>query len=130
MCHCGNTGLERTPNKSQHKKLTVEKKILLPLLPEFELATFRSRVRRSYQQTIPAPVAEAEEKHAALFLFVCLFSRFVLFLCRYRFVSGGADRRRVAHLSSCNGLFQCISHCLALRSPHTQTVDRLSELAS
>ena len=47
MCHCGNTGVERTPNKIQHTKLTLEKKILSPLLPGFELATFRSRVRRS-----------------------------------------------------------------------------------
>ena len=39
--------MERTPNKSQHKKLTLEEKILLPLLPGFELGTFRSRVRRS-----------------------------------------------------------------------------------
>ena len=44
--HCGNTGVERTPNKSQHTKLTLEKKILPPLLPVFELATFRSLVRR------------------------------------------------------------------------------------
>ena len=43
-CHCGNTGVERTPNKSQHTKLTLQKKILPPLLPGFELATFRSRV--------------------------------------------------------------------------------------
>ena len=46
-CHCGNMGVERTSNKSQHTKLTLEKKILPPLLPGFELATFRSRVRRS-----------------------------------------------------------------------------------
>ena len=45
--------MERTPNKSQHTKLTLEKKILPPLLPGFELATFRSRVGRSYQQAIP-----------------------------------------------------------------------------
>ena len=31
-------------NKSQHRKLTPEKKILPPLLPGFEPATFRSRV--------------------------------------------------------------------------------------
>ena len=48
-------GLERTPNKSQHTKLTLEKKIRPPLQPGFELATFRSLVRRSYQQAIPAP---------------------------------------------------------------------------
>ena len=55
MYHCGNTGVERTPSKSQHTKLTVEKKILSQLLPGFELETFRPRVRRSYQQAIPAP---------------------------------------------------------------------------
>ena len=47
--------VERTPNKSQHTKLTLEKKILLLLLPGFELTTFRSRVWGSYQQAIPAP---------------------------------------------------------------------------
>ena len=31
MCHCGNTGVEQTPNMSQHTKLTLEKKNLLPL---------------------------------------------------------------------------------------------------
>ena len=40
-------GMERTPNKSQHTNLTLEKKIIPLLLPGFELATFRSRVRRS-----------------------------------------------------------------------------------
>ena len=57
MCHCGNTGVERTSNKSQHTQLTLEKKILPPLLPGFEPATFRSRVRRSNQQDIPALLA-------------------------------------------------------------------------
>ena len=51
-CHCGNTGLERKPIKSQHTELTLEKKILPPLLPGFQLAAFQSRVRRSYQQAI------------------------------------------------------------------------------
>ena len=41
-------------------QLTLEKKILPPILLGFELATFRSQVRRSYQQAIPA-------------LFQCLF---------------------------------------------------------
>ena len=36
--------MERTPNKSQHTKLTLDKKFLLPLLPRFELATFLSRL--------------------------------------------------------------------------------------
>ena len=59
MCHCGNTGVERTLSKSQHTKLTLEKKFRLPLLPGIELATFRSRVRRSCQRAIPAAVYEA-----------------------------------------------------------------------
>ena len=45
-------GMERTPNKSQHTKSTLEKKILPTLLPGFELATSRSRVRCSYQQAV------------------------------------------------------------------------------
>ena len=47
--------------------LTLEKKIIPPLLPGFELATLRSRVRRSNKQAIPAPVlhvlAEPETSH-------------------------------------------------------------------
>ena len=45
-CHCGNTGVEQTPNNSQHTKSTLEKKNLLPLLPGFKLATFQSGVQR------------------------------------------------------------------------------------
>ena len=40
-------GVERTPKKSQHAKLSLEKKILPLLLPGLELATFPSRVQRS-----------------------------------------------------------------------------------
>ena len=47
MCHRCNTGVEWTLNKSQHTKLTLEKKILLLLRPGFELATFQSQVHRS-----------------------------------------------------------------------------------
>ena len=42
-------------NKSQHRKLTLEKKILPPLQQVFEPATFRSRVRRSNHGAIPGP---------------------------------------------------------------------------
>ena len=38
MCHCGNMKVEQTLNKSQHTKLTLEKKILQLLLPGFKLA--------------------------------------------------------------------------------------------
>ena len=41
-------------NKSQHRKLTLEKNILPPLLQGFKPATFRSRVRRSNHWAIPA----------------------------------------------------------------------------
>ena len=54
-CHCGNTGVERTLNKSQLARLTLEKKTLPPLPSGFELATFRWRVRRSNRQAIPVP---------------------------------------------------------------------------
>ena len=53
-CHCGNTMIVRTPSKCQHTKLTLKKKILPPLLPGFEPATFQSRVWRSSQQAVPA----------------------------------------------------------------------------
>ena len=39
--------MEQTPNKNQHRKLTPERKILLPLMSGLELATFRSRGRHS-----------------------------------------------------------------------------------
>ena len=40
-------GQNRYQNKSQHRKSTLENKILPPLLQGFEPATFQSRVRRS-----------------------------------------------------------------------------------
>ena len=53
-CQCGNMGVEWTPNKSQHRKLTLQMKFFPPLLPGLKLETSRSLVRRSYQQVIPA----------------------------------------------------------------------------
>ena len=47
--------VEWTPNKSQHTKLTLLKKILPPLLLGFKLATFQSRAWRSNQQAVLAP---------------------------------------------------------------------------
>ena len=46
-CICHNTGAEPTPNKSQHRKLTVEKTIFPLILPAIESAKFWSRVLRS-----------------------------------------------------------------------------------
>ena len=42
-------------NKSQHRKSTLEKKILPPFQQGFEPATFQSRVRRSNHWAIPPP---------------------------------------------------------------------------
>jgi len=42
-------------NKSQHRKATLEKKILPPFQQGFEPATFQSRVRCSNHWAIPAP---------------------------------------------------------------------------
>ena len=51
--HGGGTDTEK--KKSQHRKLTLEKKILPPLQPGLEPGTFRSRVRRSNHWGILAP---------------------------------------------------------------------------
>ena len=43
-------------NKSQHRKLTLEKKILPPLLQGFKPATFRSQAWHSNHRAIPNPI--------------------------------------------------------------------------
>ena len=40
-CHCGNTGVQRTPNQSHHKKSSLERKILQPLQSVIHPATFQ-----------------------------------------------------------------------------------------
>ena len=50
-------------NKSQHRKLTLEKKIVPPLQQGFEPATFRSRVRRSNHRAIPVPPPSPPPTH-------------------------------------------------------------------
>ena len=47
-------GWNRYQNKSQHRKLTLEKKILPPLPQGFEPTTFQSRVQRSNHWAVPA----------------------------------------------------------------------------
>ena len=46
-CHCSNTGVELTLNKSRRTKLALEKKILLLLMPGFKLATFWLQIQHS-----------------------------------------------------------------------------------
>ena len=53
-CHCGNTGVERTPNKSQHTKLTLEKKFPRRSCWDANWQPLRSWVQHSYQHAIPA----------------------------------------------------------------------------
>ena len=48
-------GWNGSRNKSQHRKSTLEKKILPPFQQGFEPATFQSRVRRSNHWAIPPP---------------------------------------------------------------------------
>ena len=48
-------GWNRYQNKSQHRKSTLKKKILLPLLQGFEPTTFQSQVRHSNHWAIPTP---------------------------------------------------------------------------
>ena len=55
-------------NKSQHRKLTLEKKILPPLQQGFEPATFRSRVRRSNHWAIPAYIYKRPTTNRAVAL--------------------------------------------------------------
>ena len=72
-------------NKSQPRKLTLEKKILPPLLPGHEPETFRSRVRRSNHWAIPAPdlpsfslcVVKCAWPPLPFFSFCALWNRYV-----------------------------------------------------
>ena len=61
-------------NKSQHRKSTLEKKILPPFQQGFEPATFQSRVRRSNHWAIPAPVSYSPG---------CLFLYSPGYMCSY-----------------------------------------------
>ena len=63
--------VERTPNKSQHTKLTLEKKILPPFLPEFELATFRSQVRCSTHKLFRLPCSDVHLRGCLYVLTLC-----------------------------------------------------------
>ena len=88
-------------NNSQHRKLTLEKKILPPLLQGFEPATFRSRVRRSNHWVIPAPSISSKQEHFLLhiifktkyylprffFFFLFFFLFFLLFFSFHFFIT-------------------------------------------
>ena len=65
-------------NKSQHRKSTLEKKILPPFQQGFEPATFQSRVRCSNHWAIPAPYRR-----------FCLFCFYSPPLCLHQHKSDG-----------------------------------------
>ena len=54
-CYCSNMGWNGYWNKSQHRKLTMEKKCLPPLLQGLKPAVFWWQVWRSNHWAIPAP---------------------------------------------------------------------------
>ena len=58
MCHYVPRGLNGYRNKSHHRKLTLEKKILPPALPGLEPETFRSRVYRSTTELSSLPKSD------------------------------------------------------------------------
>ena len=86
-------------NKSQHRKSTLEKKILPPFQQGFEPATFQSRVRCSNHWAIPAP------KLGAL--------RGTLFKARNR--------------SECSSL--CLMYCLAMFLSNSSFLSHLTSLS-
>ena len=61
-------------NKSQHRKSTMEKKILPPFQQGFEPTTFQSRVRRSNHWAIPAPPKTAPKIWNPFFLYLVEYS--------------------------------------------------------
>ena len=118
-------------NKSQHRKLTLEKKILPPLLPGLEPATFRSRVRRSNHWAIPA--FRLESSQARIHFLV----RHVYRCCRLSYViltgsqNGEEEKKkrkkaaqlrlRLQHLLRIKLFFLCWSFCLEFAASWNQT---------
>ena len=67
-------------NKSQHRKSTLEKKILPPFQQGFEPATFQSRVRCSNHWAIPAPRGGGGGiSHCHEYIYVCVISSLELY---------------------------------------------------
>ena len=84
-------------NKSQHRKSTLEKKILPPFQQGFEPATFQSRVRRSNHWAIPAPYewSEFRFKFRPLRVYVCLC------MLIYTYAQAHSEYRFPALLTQC-----------------------------
>ena len=61
MCHCGNTGVARTLNKSQHRKLTLKKKISPADFAGIRTHNLLIASTVLYQQAILAPQHSASQ---------------------------------------------------------------------
>ena len=94
-------------NKSQHRKLTLEKKILPPLQQGFEPATLQSRVRRSNHWAIPVHMMiHALTNYAGHQRFLwCPVSK-PFYTCS----ESQSFRHRCIHLSICN-FKRVVAHC-------------------
>ena len=79
-CRCGKTGVERLLNKSQHKKLTLEKKMSPAVRAETWPRNLSITSPTLYQQAIPLP---------SLGLYVCKYS------CIYRLTAACAKSHGV-----------------------------------
>ena len=115
-------GLERASNKSQHTKLTLETKNLPPLLPGFELATFRSRVRRAYQQAIPVPRTRAIRSNKATKNDEPLQISHVM---GDKMISGARAREAIVSLETCSHVgshtvLECENGCVVIVSFDTR----------
>ena len=89
-------------NKSQHRKSTLEKKILPPFQQGFEPATFQSRVRCSNHWAIPAP---CNVMCAALPYNLSEFPKTVVTNSTWSNASSGFIKDRFAHILA--ALFTC-----------------------
>ena len=116
-------------NKSQHRKSTLEKKILPPFQQGFEPATFQSRVRCSNHWAIPAPqlapmkadlynhASIKHKTHSTDFLFSSWWSRHILTMSLLRRLSARLARERMSS-SQCTSNMPRRSTCT--RSDHHQ----------
>ena len=77
-------------NKSQHRKSTLEKKILPPFQQGFEPATFQSRVRRSKPLSYPRPHCPTSILLNLLYVFGSSFRMLAVSLVSYFFSTKGA----------------------------------------
>ena len=114
---------------------TLNKKILLLLLPGFELATFQSRVRRSNQQAIPVPCMYIQcipqETTTSMFIilsFIILFLLTCLLLSNsqrvQQWIQSCKETRRAnsqkTHIQVHNWKTKCVSYVPQIHTSHTK----------